>query len=72
MILELMYLMCRRSDSEFIVVPERGARLGNFGVCNVDDDTALVTATEWMQPKGCERYGSNHALWFTEIRATKL
>lgn len=56
-----------RRDTEFVVVPERGARLGNFGVCTLDNHTAFVTASEWMQPKGCEQYGSNNALWFTKV-----
>ena len=54
-------------DSEFSVVPERGARLGNFGVCT-DENTAFVSACEWMQPEGCERYGSDNALFLAEIR----
>ena len=56
-----------KKETEFVVVPERGARLGNFGVCNLDENTAFVTASEWMQPKGCEKYGSNNALWFTKV-----
>ncbi|MBO5237160.1 MAG: polysaccharide deacetylase family protein [Lachnospiraceae bacterium] len=55
------------ASSEFVVVPERGARLGNFGACSIDDNTALVTVTEWMQPKGCEQYGSDNALWLTQV-----
>lgn len=54
-------------DTEFVVVPERGARLGNFGVCSLDENTAYVTASEWMQPEGCEKYGSNNALWLTKV-----
>jgi hypothetical protein len=56
-----------RRDTEFVVVPERGARLGNFGVCSLNENTAFVTASEWMQPIGCEKYGSNNALWFTTV-----
>ncbi|MBE5874983.1 MAG: hypothetical protein E7287_11380 [Lachnospiraceae bacterium] len=56
------------SATEFVVVPERGARLGNFGVCNIDDNSALITVTEWMQPRGCEQYGSNNALWLTRVK----
>lgn len=56
-----------KRDTEFVVVPERGARLGNFGVCSLDENTAYVTASEWMQPKGCQQYGSNNALWFTKV-----
>lgn len=50
-------------DSEFVVVPERGARLGNFGVTQLSDATAMVMAAEWMQPKGCEAYGSDNTIW---------
>lgn len=55
--------------TEKIVVPERGARLGNFGVTQLDDDTALITVTEWMQPAGCEKYGSTNALFVTRVSA---
>ena len=50
-------------DSEFVVVPERGARLGNFGVTQLSDTKAMVMAAEWMQPKGCEAYGSDNTIW---------
>ena len=50
-------------DSEFAVVPERGARLGNFGVTQLSDTKAMVMAAEWMQPKGCEAYGSDNTIW---------
>ena len=56
-------------ESECIVVPERGARLGNFGVCQVSQDHAIIMAAEWMQPRGCEKYGSNNAIWVTDVRA---
>lgn len=54
-------------SSEFIAVPERGARLGNFGACSDTDSKAYVVVTEWMQPAGCEKYGSCNALWLTDI-----
>ena len=50
-------------DSEFVVVPERGARLGNFGVTQLSDTKAMIRAAEWMQPKGCEAYGSDNTIW---------
>ena len=50
-------------DSEFAVVPERGARLGNFGITQLSDNSAMVMAAEWMQPKGCEAYGSDNTIW---------
>ncbi|MCB9949960.1 MAG: hypothetical protein H6824_03160 [Planctomycetaceae bacterium] len=35
--------------TEQIVVPERGARLGNFGITQVSDNETWVVVTEWMQ-----------------------
>lgn len=35
--------------TETILVPERGARLGNFAVCEVDAHETWVTVAEWMQ-----------------------
>jgi len=50
-------------ETEIALVPELGARLGNF--CCAPDGKGgswLVTA-EWMQPAGCEKYGSDNSLW---------
>ena len=55
-------------DTEWAVIPERGARLGNFGVCSPTDEQSYVIAAEWMQPAGCERFGSNNAIWLADIR----
>jgi lysophospholipase L1-like esterase len=38
-----------RRKTETILVPERGARLGNFAVCEVSPDETWVTVSEWMQ-----------------------
>ncbi len=35
--------------TETILVPERGARLGNFAICEVSEDETWVTVSEWMQ-----------------------
>jgi hypothetical protein len=67
--------LCLLRDSERIVVPEKGARLGNFGVTQVNDHEAWVLAAEWMQTKPpnpsdcrvCERYGANNRLWLSRI-----
>ena len=54
-------------ETEFIVVPERGARLGNFGVAQLSDTKAMVMAAEWMQPKGCEAYGSDNSIFVSIV-----
>lgn len=35
--------------TERILIPERGARYGNFGVCEVSEQETWVVETEWMQ-----------------------
>lgn len=54
-------------DSEIIVVGERGARLGNFGVTEYRDGKAAVMAAEWMQPAGCEAYGSDNSIFLSIV-----
>lgn len=62
--------------TERIVVPERGARLGNFGTVDVSSEEAWVVVSEWMQTNPpnphdctiCERYGSNNAIFISRIR----
>ncbi|MCB1275514.1 sialidase family protein [Prosthecobacter sp.] len=41
-----------KRETERVLVPERGARLGNFGVCEVNEDEVWVTVAEWMQKNG--------------------
>ena len=54
-------------DSEKIIVPEEGARLGNFGVSSYKEGGAVVMAAEWMQPLGCEKYGSDNNIYLAII-----
>ena len=54
-------------SSEFVVVGEKGARLGNFGVTAYRETGAIVMAAEWMQPAGCEQYGSDNHIYVAKI-----
>ncbi len=54
-------------ESEIAVVPERGARLGNFCACTMSDGRGAVMAAEWMQPVGCEKYGSDNSIFLTFV-----
>lgn len=68
--------LCVLRDTERVVVPERGARLGNFGTCNVSESESWLLASEWMQTTPpnptdctvCERYGANNAVFLARIR----
>jgi len=54
-------------DTECELVPNRGARLGNFAVCDPSPDETWVVVAEWMQPVGCEKYGSDNTIWVARI-----
>ena len=55
-------------ETEKVLVPERGARLGNFGVVDVSPSETWVTVTEWMQPKGVEKHGSNNSVFVAKLK----
>ena len=59
--------LCLLKETERTLVPELGTRLGNFCVTDAGDEQWLVTA-EWMQPRGCERYGSDNSLWLVRMK----
>ncbi len=59
--------LCVIRDTEQILVPERGARLGNFGVTDVSENETWVTVSEWMQPRGVEKYGSDGSVFVARI-----
>ena len=61
-------------DSEYILVPERGARLGNFGVVDVNENETWVIVTEWMQRFGPDyvmpvdnKYGADNSVYVSKI-----
>jgi len=59
--------LCVLRKTERVIVPGRGARLGNFGVTHVSDNETWVTVAEWMQPRGCERHGSNGSVFVARL-----
>ncbi|MEX2112556.1 MAG: exo-alpha-sialidase [Pirellulales bacterium] len=59
--------LCVIRATEQVLVPERGARLGNFGVTDVTRDETWVTVAEWMQPVGCEKYGSDGSVYVARL-----
>ena len=62
-------------DSERVLVPERGARLGNFGVVDVNENETWVTVAEWMQTFSPplilpvdNPYGADNSVYAARIR----
>jgi hypothetical protein len=62
--------------TEQVLVPEKGARLGNFGVTRVSENETWVTAAEWMQGPGAAAHdpsslvarGADNRVWVAKIR----
>lgn len=54
-------------STERVLVPERGARLGNFGVTHASPNETWITVTEWMQPAGVEKHGSDNTIWVARL-----
>lgn len=70
--------LCVIRESERILVPERGARLGNFGVTQVSPQETWVTVAEWMQTWGPNhilpvdnKYGSDGSVFVARIQWEK-
>ena len=60
-----------KRKTERIIVPEKGARMGNFAVVNLSPSETWVTVAEWMQPIGIEKYGSNNRIYTARIKWSK-
>jgi len=58
--------------TEFALVPELGARLGNFCTISSGDGSSWLVTAEWMQPVGCERYGSDNSLWLSRMSSSTV
>lgn len=54
-------------SSERVVVPEMGARLGNFSVARLDERTHLVCVAERLQ-RGGEAYGARNRVFVARLR----
>ncbi|MBQ3140824.1 MAG: exo-alpha-sialidase [Clostridia bacterium] len=64
--------MCVVRSTERIAVPERGARLGNFGCQSYCDGEGYIFAAEWMQNglndwEICARHGSDNSIFISKI-----
>ena len=63
-------------STERVLVPQRGAKLGNFGITEVSENETWITVAEWMQSTGpdyadftkCTQYGSDNAVFAARIQ----
>ena len=69
--------LCVIRETERALVPNRWARLGNFGTTMVSRDESWVTVTEWMQCapgvhwgdcRACEKGGSDNSVFVARVR----
>lgn len=54
-------------NSERILVPNKGAQLGNFGVVNVSKDETWVTTSEGMSEREPTKFGANGRVYAARI-----
>ncbi len=59
--------LCVLRKTERIIIPERGAALGNFGVVDVSEDETWVTDAEFVYRKESLDYGSDGSVWIAKI-----
>lgn len=60
--------LCLLRDTEQIVVPERGAMLGNFGVVTVSPNETWITVGEGMhKPAEAMKHGAKGRVWASRI-----
>ena len=64
--------LCLLRQTEQIAVPERGARLGNFGCQSYSSEVGYVFASEWMQCgregwQRCAERGSDGSLFISRV-----
>ena len=60
--------LCVVRSTERVIVPQRGTRIGNFGVADVSPRETWVVTTEWMQPDGVQKHGSDNSIFVAKIR----
>jgi len=71
--------LCVIRETEQVVIPERGARIGNFNTAAVSADESWVVVSEWMQTNPpncfdctqCEKYGSDNSVFIGRVRWAK-
>jgi hypothetical protein len=64
-----------RRATERVLVPQRGARLGNFGITEISPNETWVTVTEWMQTWGPNivipvdnAYGADNSIYVVKLK----
>ncbi len=59
---------CLIRAEERILVPELGADLGNFAVCDVSDTESILTTAESPMSAYSAQFGSDNSIWSVRIR----
>ncbi len=60
--------LCVLRATERILVPDRGASLGNFGVTTISERETWVTVNECMYSPECQKRGSDGSVFAAHIR----
>jgi hypothetical protein len=63
--------MCLLRRTERILIPEKGARLGNFNTVNINKTETWVFNTEVLSPPDCVKYGCDGSIYVAKIKWKK-
>lgn len=59
--------LCILRHTERILIPERGARIGNFNTVNINENETWVFNTEVISPPECIKYGCEGSIYVARI-----
>jgi len=59
-------------NTERVLIPERGAAVGNFGITDVSPAETWVIATECMMPGHPEQYGADNSVFVVKLHWKQL
>ena len=59
--------LCVLRDTERVLIPERGAMMGNFGVATIDENESWVTVGEGMYPPENHKLGGEGAVFAARV-----
>jgi hypothetical protein len=62
--------LCIIKETERIIIPERGAKLGNFDVVEINENETWIVVAEWMEERPelvSREYGSDNSVFVATI-----
>ena len=65
------YNSAKSTSVEHIAIEVLLLCIGNFTVAEISEEKFRLLPDEWMQLAGCEKYGSDNAIWIAKSNLNK-